>query len=76
MFQLCNGQLDYRGEDTNVQQVQLLPQVGPSGAMQMAALTGLNVSCEPNGMTVRLEFDQPFNGIVYSKGYYDDPKCR
>lgn len=27
-------------------------------------------------MTINIEFNRPFNGIIYSKGYYNHPDCR
>jgi hypothetical protein len=37
----------------------------------------IDVTCNAkNGMTVTIEFDNVFNGIIYSQGYYSDPKCR
>lgn len=39
-------------------------------------LKRLDVVCTNLGMQVNLEFLEPFEGIVYSKGHYGDPKCR
>lgn len=36
----------------------------------------LNVQCTKSGLTVSVEFDGPFDGVIYSKGYFSDPKCR
>ncbi|XP_046679876.1 uncharacterized protein LOC124367236 [Homalodisca vitripennis] len=36
----------------------------------------INVQCAKDQMTINLEFNRPFNGIIYSKGYYSDPQCR
>lgn len=33
------------------------------------------MKCEKNLMKVNIEFDRPFNGLVFSKGHYSDPKC-
>jgi hypothetical protein len=43
---------------------------------QLSQLVGLDVKCDEEGMNVRIEFDAPFNGIIYSKGFYKDPNCR
>lgn len=43
---------------------------------QVSQLIGLDVKCDEQGMNVRIEFDAPFNGIIYSKGYYKDMNCR
>ena len=39
-------------------------------------ITRLDVDCSSAGIGVTLEFQEDFSGLVYSKGYYDDPKCR
>ncbi|KAH9417556.1 hypothetical protein DERP_014876 [Dermatophagoides pteronyssinus] len=36
----------------------------------------LNVQCDRNGMKVMVEFDNQFNGIIFSKGHFSDPNCR
>lgn len=36
----------------------------------------IDVKCEPKGMIVSIEFEEAFDGIVYSRGYHNDPKCR
>lgn len=53
-----------------------------SGGLQMAGgdvpstrLTSLDVICGKEYMTVRAEFNSPFNGIVFSKGTYGQSKC-
>ncbi|EDW39544.1 GL11883 [Drosophila persimilis] len=36
----------------------------------------IDVKCDQgNGMTVEVDFLENFNGIIYSQGYYNDPKC-
>lgn len=39
-------------------------------------ITRLDVDCSSAGIGVTLEFQDDFAGVVYSKGYYDDPSCR
>lgn len=39
-------------------------------------LKRLDVLCTNQGMQVQMEFLEPFDGIVYSKGQFDNPKCR
>jgi hypothetical protein len=51
------------------------PQAG-GAMMNMAMITDLDVICDKAGMTVTIDFSQPFNGIIFSKGYYSDPACR
>ncbi|KAF2363101.1 Zona pellucida domain [Trinorchestia longiramus] len=41
----------------------------------MPALQTLNAKCGRKGMTVQVAFDQPFPGIIYSKGFYSDRSC-
>ncbi|OQV24081.1 hypothetical protein BV898_02036 [Hypsibius exemplaris] len=33
------------------------------------------VSCGDDDMSVRMEFERPFHGLVYSKGYFNKPEC-
>ncbi|XP_011052506.1 PREDICTED: uncharacterized protein LOC105144941 [Acromyrmex echinatior] len=35
----------------------------------------LNVECSKTMMTIHIEFNRAFNGIIYSKGYYANPEC-
>lgn len=39
-------------------------------------LKRLDVQCTASGMQVHLEFLEPFDGVVYSKGHFGDPKCQ
>lgn len=45
---------------------------------EQVQLNRLDVNCELNKgyITVTLQFLQPFNGIIYSKGFKDDPSCK
>lgn len=37
----------------------------------------IDVKCDAkNGMLVSIEFEEAFSGIIYSQGYFNDPKCR
>ena len=38
----------------------------------------IDVKCDKNenGMQVNVVFSHPFDGIIYSQGYFSDPKCR
>ena len=37
----------------------------------------IDVRCDAkSGMIVTVEFEAVFSGIIYSQGYYSDPKCR
>lgn len=44
-------------------------------AANMAQLVAMDVKCGRSGMTVHLEFDRVFPGVVYSKGHFYDPAC-
>ena len=37
----------------------------------------IDVKCDQkNGMLVTIEFEDEFSGVIYSQGYFSDPKCR
>nr|CAH7718630.1 unnamed protein product [Callosobruchus chinensis] len=36
----------------------------------------IDVECGKEMMTINIEFNRPFNGVIYSKGYYNMPECR
>lgn len=38
----------------------------------------IDVKCDKNedGMHVTVQFAEPFDGIIYSRRYFSDPKCR
>ncbi|XP_065343919.1 uncharacterized protein LOC135941994 [Cloeon dipterum] len=46
------------------------------GAHSHTHLTRLDVTCSSGNMRVELEFDGPYNGIVYSKGHAANRRCR
>lgn len=39
-------------------------------------ITMIDVKCSRSGMAVTVDFEAPFSGVIYSKGYFNDPKCR
>jgi len=41
----------------------------------MPQIKVLQVQCEKSHMRVNIEFDRPFYGLIFSKGYYSDPHC-
>lgn len=45
---------------------------------QPIQINKLDVECEldANRVLVTIEFLQPFSGIIYSKGYKEDPSCK
>ncbi|CAL8095448.1 unnamed protein product [Orchesella dallaii] len=43
---------------------------------QMAQIQKIDVACGKERMTVRITFNDRFDGIIYAKGHYTDPNCR
>jgi hypothetical protein len=41
----------------------------------MAQIRDLQVQCEKDLMRVRVVFDRPFYGMVFSKGHYSNVNC-
>ncbi len=48
----------------------------PAATAMMPQITKMDVQCAKTGMTVDIEFNAPFNGIIFSKGHFSDPACR
>ncbi|XP_061930281.1 uncharacterized protein LOC108002970 isoform X2 [Apis cerana] len=36
----------------------------------------LDVECSKTMMTINIEFNRAFDGVIYSKGFYTNPECR
>ncbi|XP_015600177.1 uncharacterized protein LOC107270055 isoform X2 [Cephus cinctus] len=36
----------------------------------------IDVECSKTMMTINIEFNREFDGVIYSKGYYTNPDCR
>ncbi|KAL5240928.1 hypothetical protein ACI65C_008338, partial [Semiaphis heraclei] len=36
----------------------------------------MNVQCSKDMMTINVEFNKPYDGVIYSKGFYNTPECR
>ncbi|XP_066962457.1 uncharacterized protein [Macrobrachium rosenbergii] len=49
--------------------------LAPPQPGMMPQLTTLDVKCARSGMTVFMEFDREFPGVIYSKGHFYDPRC-
>ncbi|XP_050712868.1 uncharacterized protein LOC126996453 isoform X2 [Eriocheir sinensis] len=47
----------------------------PVAQPDMNTIKNLQVQCEKSFMRVSVEFDRPFYGMIFSKGYYSDPNC-
>lgn len=43
--------------------------------MAHAHIEKLSVECGPGGISVSLAFSDRFDGVVYSKGFFNDPQC-
>lgn len=53
------------------------PRVSRKSAAYDGNIEKIDVKCDTsNGMIVEVEFAEIFNGVIYSQGYYNDPKCR
>ncbi|CAL8117475.1 unnamed protein product [Orchesella dallaii] len=39
-------------------------------------ISRLDVSCSQQGIQVNVEFDSEFDGVIYSRGNFNDKKCR
>lgn len=39
-------------------------------------IDNIDVKCGERAMDVTIEFAEPFGGVIYSKGYFNDPKCK
>lgn len=46
-----------------------------SAANDSPQIKHLQVQCEKTHMRVNIEFDRPFYGMIFSKGFYSDPHC-
>lgn len=47
----------------------------PLSTPDMPQIKHLQVQCEKTSMRVNIEFDRPFYGMIFSKGFYSDPHC-
>ncbi|XP_050523254.1 uncharacterized protein LOC126895442 [Daktulosphaira vitifoliae] len=36
----------------------------------------MTVQCSKDMMTINVEFNRPYDGVIYSKGFYNNPECR
>uniref|UniRef100_A0A6G1SCX3 ZP domain-containing protein n=1 Tax=Aceria tosichella TaxID=561515 RepID=A0A6G1SCX3_9ACAR len=51
------------------------PQAWPLQAPDIPKIVNLEVKCEKNLMKVSVEFDKVFNGVVFSKGHFNQNQC-
>lgn len=47
----------------------------PLQAPDIPKIVNLEVKCEKNLMKVSIEFDKVFNGVIFSKGHYNQGQC-
>ncbi|XP_018027081.1 uncharacterized protein LOC108682433 [Hyalella azteca] len=47
----------------------------PLAQPDMPSITNLQVQCDKTYMRVSVEFDRPFHGMIFSKGYFSDASC-
>lgn len=47
-----------------------------TGVHDHTHINKIDVKCNSGGMAVTIDFEAPFNGVIYSKGNFNDPKCR
>ncbi|KAL7639809.1 UNVERIFIED_CONTAM: hypothetical protein RMT77_009219 [Armadillidium vulgare] len=68
------GQQNFANQGNGINDVigNLLPEVASAS---MPSIVSLDVGCYPQRMAVEIIFDKPFNGIIYSKGFYGIPEC-
>jgi len=38
-------------------------------------IQAIEAKCSKDAIQVRITYDKPFDGIIYAKGYYEDPQC-
>ncbi|KAF0300209.1 hypothetical protein FJT64_027243 [Amphibalanus amphitrite] len=58
--------------ELDVDQLSAADLIRPLNAPQILSL---DVKCGADNMQIQLKFDRPFNGIVYSKGYFSSKSC-
>lgn len=48
-----------------------------SGRHNGALIEMIDVKCnQDKGMLVKIDFAEDFNGVVYSQGHFNEPRCR
>ena len=49
--------------------------IWPATQPDLPAIQDIQVQCEKTSIRVNVKFDRPFYGMIFSKGFYSDPKC-
>ncbi|KAF5274406.1 hypothetical protein FQA39_LY07286 [Lamprigera yunnana] len=70
----ASSNLDHYPTDTEQTTVIALPD--DDDLKHPPHIHALDVECSKEMMTINIEFNRQFDGIIYSKGYYNNPKCR
>lgn len=72
------GQAKFGGK-RHEDDVMMIPKRGQrqslSEEMAHSHIHRLDINCNNDGISVSLEFNSPFDGVVYSKGHFNDPRC-
>lgn len=63
------------GDDFGPNLVAAASESWPLSQPDMPSITNLQVQCDKTYMRVSVEFDRPFHGMIFSKGYYSDHQC-
>ncbi|KAI2807049.1 hypothetical protein BLOT_009011 [Blomia tropicalis] len=49
--------------------------IWPLSQPDLAKIVNLDVKCDKNYMKVSIEFDRPYNGMIFSKGHFSSTNC-
>lgn len=63
------------GDDFGPNLLQAASDSWPLATPDMPSITNLQVQCDKTYMRVSVEFDRPFHGMIFSKGYFSDSSC-
>lgn len=71
-FQVTNPSISLRPELENPENLQL----NTNDVSHPPHIHEMNVQCSKDMMTINVEFNKPYDGVIYSKGFYNTPECR
>ena len=63
------------GNETPKRLFQALGTEWQSPSSDIATINSIDVMCEKTFIKVKINFDRPFRGVVFSKGFFSDPSC-
>lgn len=70
-FQILSGQAQSRLNNA------IVPFNAKSSGRGHTHIEMIDVKCENgNDILVTIQFEDTFSGVIYSQGYFNDPKCR